>query len=61
MKFKEICKTGYQVLLVTVTIIEAAQLGKSIYGKYKNRKATTSVDPYIEDSVVDTFAEGATV
>ncbi len=61
MNFKQICKTGYQVLLVTVTFIEAVQLGKNLCGKIRNKKTTTSAEPYIEDPVIDTFAEGATV
>ncbi len=39
MKIKETLKATYQVLTIVVTVIEAVDLGKSIYSKVKNRKA----------------------
>ncbi len=56
MKFKEICKIGYQALLVTVTIIEAVELGKTLCGKVRNRKSAAPVivqEPAINDSKIE--------
>lgn len=39
MNIKKTLVIGYRVLCVAVTLIEAADLGKSIYGKYKNKKS----------------------
>lgn len=38
-KIKQILVVSYRVLTIAVTIIEAADLGKTIYGKYKNKKS----------------------
>ena len=38
MNIKKTLVIGYRVLCVAVTLIEAADLGKTIYGKYKNKK-----------------------
>ena len=39
MNIKKNLVIGYRVLCVAVTLIEAADLGKTIYGKYKNKKS----------------------
>lgn len=39
MNIKKTLVIGYRVLCVAVTLIEAANLGKTIYGKYKNKKS----------------------
>lgn len=47
MNIKKTLVIGYRVLCVAVTLIEAADLGKTIYGKYRNKKSvkpTTSAD-----------------
>lgn len=38
MNIKKTLVISYRVLCVAVTLIEAADLGKTIYGKYKNNK-----------------------
>ena len=45
MNIKKTLVIGYRVLCVAVTLIEAADLGKTIYGKYKNKKSVKSVMP----------------
>ena len=37
-KIKQTLVVSYRVLTIAVTIIEAADLGKTIYDKYKNNK-----------------------
>ena len=45
-KIKQTLVVSYRVLTIAVTIIEAADLGKTIYGKYKNnKKSVTPVMP----------------
>jgi len=39
MNIKKTLVIGYRVLCVAVTLIEAADLGKTIYGKHKNKKS----------------------
>lgn len=39
MNIKKTLVIGYRLLCVAVTLIEAADLGKTIYGKYKNKKS----------------------
>ena len=39
MNIKKTLVIGDRVLCVAVTLIEAADLGKTIYGKYKNKKS----------------------
>lgn len=39
MNIKKTLVISYRVLCVAVTLIEAADLGKTIYGKYKNKKS----------------------
>lgn len=48
MEIRNILRTGYKVLVVTVTLIEAIDLSKNLIGKCKNKKATT-----VSDSVED--------
>lgn len=43
MNIKKTLVIGYRVLCVAVTLIEAADLGKTIYGKYKNKKSVKPV------------------
>lgn len=38
-KIKQALVIGYRVLTVTVTIIEATDLTKSVWSKYKNKKS----------------------
>ncbi|RHK50450.1 hypothetical protein DW060_07350 [Leyella stercorea] len=38
-KIKQALVIGYRVLTVTVTIIEATDLTKSLWSKYKNKKS----------------------
>ena len=40
MSIKKSLIIGYRILCVTITLIEAAELGKTIYGKYKNKKSS---------------------
>ena len=40
MNIKKSLIIGYRILCVTITLIEAAELGKTIYGKYKNKKSS---------------------
>ena len=40
MNIKKSLIIGYRMLCVAVTLIEAAELGKTIYGKYKNKKSS---------------------
>ena len=44
MEIRNILRTGYKVLVVTVTLIEAIDLSKSLIGKYRNKKTTASLD-----------------
>ena len=48
MEIRNILRTGYKVLVVTVTLIEAIDLGKNLIGKCKNRKTTAPLDT-VED------------
>lgn len=43
MNIKKTLVIGYRVLCVAVTLIEAADLGKTIYGKYRNKKSVKPV------------------
>lgn len=55
-KIKQTLVVGYRVLTIAVTIIEAADLGKTIYGKYKNKKSvkpTTPTDTTKVETVCD--------
>ena len=44
MEIRNILRTGYKVLVVTVTLIEANDLSKNLIGKCKNKKATIASD-----------------
>ena len=44
-KIKQTLVVSYRVLTIAVTIIEAADLGKTIYGKYKNKKSVKPTPP----------------
>ena len=48
MEIKNILKTGYKALVVTVTLIEAFELGKNLIGRCNKKTAGVS------GSVVDT-------
>ena len=39
MEIKNILKTGYKVLVVTVTLIEAFELGKNLIGRCNKKTA----------------------
>ena len=53
MNIKKTLVISYRVLCVAVTLIEAADLGKTIYGKYKNKKSSeepiSTDDTTVED------------
>ena len=53
MNIKKSLIFGYRILCVAVTLIEAAELGKTIYGKYKNKKSSeesiSTDDTTVED------------
>lgn len=42
MEIKNILKTGYHVVVVTVALIEAFELGKSLIGKCNKKTAGVS-------------------
>lgn len=44
-KIKQALVIGYRVLTVTVTIIEATDLTKSLWSKYKNKKSVKPIMP----------------
>ena len=48
MEIKNILKTGYHVVVVAVTLIEAFELGKNLIGKCNKKTAGVS------DTAVDT-------
>ena len=54
MNIKKTLIIGYRILCVTITLIEAAELGKTFYGKYKNKK---SVEPISTDTKVENLCE----
>ena len=53
MNIKKSLIFGYRILCVAVTLIEAAELGKTIYGNYKNKKSSeepiSTDDTTVED------------
>ena len=56
MNIKKTLVISYRVLCVAVTLIEAADLGKTISGKYKNKKSvkpTTPTDTTKVETVCD--------
>lgn len=53
MEIRRILRTGYKVLVVTVTLIEAIDLGKNLIGKCKNRKTAASLDSVAGANVVE--------
>lgn len=57
MNIKKTLVISYRVLCVAVTLIEAADLGKTIYCKYKNKKSvkptTTPTDTTNVEAVCD--------
>lgn len=55
MNIKKTLVISYRVLCVAVTLIEAADLGKTIYGKYKNNKK--SVKPTTTPTDIATKVE----
>lgn len=44
-KIKQVLVIGYRVLTITVTIIEATDLTKSVWSKYKNKKSVKPTTP----------------
>lgn len=55
-KIKQTLVVSYRVLTIAVTIIEAADLGKTIYGKYKNKKSVKPTTP-TDTANVETVCE----
>ena len=53
MEIKNILKTGYHVVVVAVTLIEAIDLGKNLIGKCKNKKTAVSSDSVAGTNVVE--------
>ena len=53
MNIKKSLIIGYRILCVTITLIEAAELGKTIYGKYKNKKSVKLITPTDTTTVED--------
>lgn len=56
-KIKQTLVVSYRILTIAVTIIEAADLGKTIYGKYKNKKSVKPTTPTDTANVVETVCE----
>lgn len=54
MNIKKTLVISYRVLCVAVTLIEAADLGKTIYGKYKNKKSVKPITPTDTTNKVET-------
>lgn len=58
MNIKKTLVISYRVLCVAVTLIEAADLGKTIYGKYKNKKSVKpTTTPTDTTNVVETVCD----
>ena len=57
MNIKKTLVIGYRVLCVAVTLIEAADLGKTIYGKYKNKKSVKPTTTPIDTTKVETICD----
>ncbi len=53
MEIRNILRTGYKVLVVTVALIEAIDLSKNLIGKCKNKKTTASLDTVAETNSVE--------
>ncbi len=53
MEIRNILRTGYKVLVVTVTLIEAIDLGRNLIGKCKNKKATIASDSVADKTNVE--------
>ena len=53
MEIKNILKTGYHVVVVAVTLIEAIDLSKNLIGKCKNKKAIASSDTVADKTNVE--------
>ena len=52
MEIKNILKTGYHVVVVTVALIEAFELGKNLIGKC-NKKAAGVLDTAVDTNNVE--------
>lgn len=57
MNIKKTLVISYRVLCVAVTLIEAADLGKTIYGKYKNKKSVKPTTTPIDTTKVETICD----
>ena len=57
MNIKKTLVISYRVLCVAVTLIEAADLGKTIYGKYKNKKSVKPTTTPTDTTNVETVCE----
>lgn len=53
MEIRNILRTGYKVLVVTVTLIEAIDLSRNLIGKYRNKKTTASLDTVADKTNVE--------
>lgn len=53
MEIRNILRTGYKVLVETVTLIEAIDLSRNLIGKYRNKKTTASLDSVAETNSVE--------
>lgn len=58
MNIKKSLIIGYRILCVAVTLIEAEELGKTFYGKYKNKKSSVkSITPTDTTKTVEDVCE----
>lgn len=57
MNIKKTLVIGYRVLCVAVTLIEAADLGKTIYGKYKNKKSVKPIITPADETKVENMCD----
>ena len=57
MNIKKTLIIGYRILSVAVTLIEAADLGKTIYGKYKNKKSSVKHIASTDTTTVEDVCE----
>ena len=57
MNIKKSLIIGYRILCVAVTLIEAAELGKTFYGKYKNKKSSVKHITPTETTTVEDVCE----
>lgn len=56
-KIKQTLVISYRVLTIAVTIIEATDLTKSLWSKYKNKKSVKPIMPTDPTNKVETVCE----